>query len=215
MINFFTTKNYLRIKSIILLYTLTIAYAMGGHFIMKRVSIFIDGNNFYHGLKYIYKDSKKFINFNFEKFCDFLANGNQIINIFYYNACLDKNENMNKYNSQQKFFKRLRKIPKFNLILCKLLKRKIKGKNEYYYVLKEDDIHMAVDMVEGACENRFDISILVSGDGDFVPAVKSAQKHNKIVENIYFKKSSSRSLKEICNKSIELTKDILDRFFDK
>lgn len=65
---------------------------MGGHFIMKS-SIFIDGNNFYHGLKYIYKDSRKFMDFNFEKFCDFLANENQIINIFYYNASLDRNEN--------------------------------------------------------------------------------------------------------------------------
>lgn len=185
---------------------------MGGHFIMKS-SIFIDGNNFYHGLKYIYRDSKKLIDFNFEKFCNFLANESQIINIFYYNASLDKNENQDKYESQQKFFEKLRKIPKFNLILCKLLKRKIKGKNEYYYVLKEDDINMAVDMVEGACENKFDIAILVSGDGDFVPAVKSAKKHNKRVENIYFKKSSSRNLKEVCNKSVELTKELLDRFF--
>jgi len=31
--------------------------------------------------------------------------------------------------------------------------------------------------------------MLVSGDGDFVPAVKSTQKHNKYVENIYFKKA--------------------------
>ena len=187
---------------------------MGGHFIMKRVSIFIDGNNFYHGLKYIFKDSRKFIDFNFEKLCKLLTEDNKIINIFYYNACLDKNENKDKYESQQRFFEKLRKIPKFNLILCKLLKRKIKGKNEYYYVLKEDDIHMAVDMVEGSCENQFDISILVSGDGDFVPAVKSAQKHNKKVENIYFKKSSSRNLKEICNKSVELTKELLDKCFD-
>jgi len=47
---------------------------MGGHINMERISVFIDGNNFYHGLKYIYKDSKKLIGFNFGKFTEFLAN---------------------------------------------------------------------------------------------------------------------------------------------
>ncbi len=72
---------------------------------------------------------------------------------------------------------------------------------------------MAVDMVEGACSNDFDVAILVSGDGDFVPAVKAVQRKQKEVENIYFKNSSSRNLKNHCNKSLELTKEILDEFF--
>jgi uncharacterized LabA/DUF88 family protein len=72
---------------------------------------------------------------------------------------------------------------------------------------------MAVDMVERACGDNFDIAIVVSGDGDFVPAVKAVQRKNKIVENIYFKNSSSRNLKNQCDKSLELTKEILDGFF--
>jgi len=73
---------------------------------------------------------------------------------------------------------------------------------------------MSVDMVDGAADDKFDIAILVSGDGDFVPAVKSIKKRNKKVENIYFKKSSSRNLKQHCDKSLELTKEILDKFFN-
>ena len=187
---------------------------MGEHLKMIKVSIFIDGNNFYHGLNYIYKEFKKLIDFNFEKFCNFLTKNRKIIDIFYYNAQLDKSRNQDKYESQQRFFNKLRQIPNFNLILCKLLKRKIKGTKKYYYVLKEDDINMAVDMVEGTYEDKFDIAIIVSGDGDFVPAVKSIKKRNKIIENVYFKKSSSRNLIQHCDKSLELTKDILDRFFD-
>jgi len=180
-----------------------------------RVAIFIDGNNFYHGLRSIYQDSKKLINFNFEKFTNFLSNNRNLVNIFYYNASLDKSKNINKFQSQQRFFNELNKIPKFNLILCKLLKRKIKESEKYYYVLKEDDIHMAVDIVEGACDNKFDVALIISGDGDFVPAVKSVRKREKIIENIYFKKSSSRNLKQHCDKSLELTKEILDNFFDE
>ena len=180
---------------------------------MKRVSIFIDGNNFYHGLKYIYKEDKKTIDFNFKDFCDLLSNEREIINIFYYNAKLDKSKNINKYNSQERFFNKLKEIPKLKLILCKLLKRKLSGTDKYYYVLKEDDINMAVDIVEGVCGNLFDTAIIVSGDGDFVPAVKAVQRKNKSVENVYFKQSSSRHLKDYCNNSFELTKEILDKFF--
>lgn len=178
-----------------------------------KVSIFIDGNNFYHGLRNIYGKDKSLKKFNFSKFLNYLGENDLLTDIFYYNAELDKSHNLKKYKSQKEFFNNLSKISKLNLILCKLLKRKLKGTKNYYYVLKEDDIHMAVDMVEQACENKFDVAILVSGDGDFVPAVKAVQRKNKIVKNIYFKKSSSRNLKEHCDKSLELTKEILDGFF--
>ncbi len=181
---------------------------------MKRISIFIDGNNFYFGLKKIYENEKDLINFNFEKFCNFLKGKNEIVNIFYYNAPLDRTKNLDKYKNQQKFFEKIKKIPKFNLILCKLLKRRIKKTNKYYYVLKEDDIHMAVDLVKGAFKNFYDIAILVSGDGDFVPAVLVSKEEGKFVENVYFKKSASTNLKKNCNRSFELKKELLDRFFN-
>jgi uncharacterized LabA/DUF88 family protein len=69
-------------------------------------------------------------------------------------------------------------------------------------------------MVKGAYENTFDIAILVSGDGDFVPAVKVVQEKGKSVENAYFKHSLSWHLKQECDKSVQLTKDILDKCFD-
>ena len=180
---------------------------------MKRVAIFIDGNNFYHGLKKIYGNSKSYMDFDFDEFTKFLTKDREIVNIFYYNAPLDRTKNLEKYKGQQKFFEKIKKIPKFNLILCKLVKRKIKKTGEFYYIIKEDDIHMAVDMVEGAADNKFDVAIVVSGDGDFVPAVKAVKRRGKIVENVYFKKSFSRNLKQNCDKALELAKEILDKFF--
>lgn len=189
--------------------------AMGEHFFkMKRISIFIDGNNFYHGLRSIYGKNKSLKSFNFENFIKYLSKNRNIVKIFYYNAKLDKSHNKDKFESQKEFFDKLVLIPKLSLILCKLLKRKIKGTKKYYYVLKEDDIHMAVDIVEGAYEDKFDIALIVSGDGDFVPAVHSIKRKKKEVENIYFKKSSSRNLKNHCDYSLELTKEILDGFFN-
>jgi len=182
---------------------------------MKRVAIFIDGNNFYFGLKRLYSNEKNLFDFNFEKFCNFLAGNNQLISIYYYNAPLDISEDLEKYKSQQRFFNKIRKVPKMNLILCKLLKRKIKGTEKYFYVLKEDDIHMTVDLIKGAFKDTYDTAILVSGDGDFVPAVLATKEEGKFVENIYFKKSASTNLKMNCNRSFELKKELLNRFFDK
>jgi len=180
-----------------------------------KVSIFIDGNNFYFGLKRIYKDRKNLIDFSFERFCNILAEDNDIVDIIYYNAPLDRTQNLEKYKSQQRFFDKIKRIPKFKLILCNLVKRKIKGTEKYYYVLKEDDIHMAVDMVEGSSDNKYDIAIVVSGDGDFIPAVKAVQRKGKIVINAFFSKTSSTNLKQTCDKSIRLNKELLDKCFDK
>lgn len=180
---------------------------------MKRVSVFIDGNNFYFGLRKLYGKEKSLKTFNFEKFAQFLAGKDKVVAIHYYNAMLDREHNPKKYESQKEFFEKLRRIPNFHLVLCKLLKRNITGTNKFYYIIKEDDINMAVDMVENAYEDNFDIAILVSGDGDFVPAVRSVKKKNKIVKNIYFKDSSSRNLKDFCDESLELPKQILNEFF--
>jgi uncharacterized LabA/DUF88 family protein len=152
-------------------------------------------------------------NFDFKAFSDYLADKDKAVDIFYYNAQLDREHNPEKYESQKQFFENLKKILNFHLVLCKLLKRNITGTNKVYYIIKEDDINMAVDMVERACGNNYDIAVVVSGDGDFVPAVKAVQRKDKIVKNVYFEHSSSRNLKEHCDKSLELTKEILDKFF--
>jgi uncharacterized LabA/DUF88 family protein len=182
---------------------------------MKRVAVFIDGNNFYFGLRKLYGKDRSLKNFNFQEFAQDLAGDNKVVSIFYYNALLDRELNQDKYESQREFFEKLKKIPNFNLVLCKLLKRTIAGTNKVYYIIKEDDINMAVDMVENAYDDNYDIAVLVSGDGDFVPAVRSVRKKNKIVKNVYFKNSSSRNLKNFCDESLELTKANLNKLFKK
>ncbi len=179
---------------------------------MRRVAIFIDGNNFYFGLRKLFGKKKRLLDFDFNKFANYLAKKRNLVDIYYYNARLDKNFDQNKFKSQKDFFNRLKNIPKFHLVLCKLLKRNIKGTNKHYYIIKEDDIHMAVDMVDGSAYDTFDVAILVLGDGDFVPAVHSIKNRNKKVENVYFKGSSSRNLKQHCSNSLELSKDILEKF---
>ena len=83
----------------------------------ERVSIFIDGNNFYHGLKRMNISYIKF-----EELIKELVKDRILANIFYYIAPLDIEFNEEKYWKHQKFLDRLKKIQKFNVVLCTLRK---------------------------------------------------------------------------------------------
>ena len=162
----------------------------------ERVCIFIDGSNFYHRLK---KDLGA-MEIDFDKLSKELCGKDKtLIRTYYYNAPLDMSHDKEKYRKQQQFFERLRSINNFKLILVRLQKRKIDGKQ--YYAVKGDDIHLAVDMVLLAQANSYDTAVLVSGDGDFTPAVKAVQSFGKHVENAYFKSGHSWHLRQTCDRS--------------
>lgn len=151
----------------------------------EKVVIFIDGSNHYHIIKDILGDSDCLSEFDFEKFIRYLVGDRDLIRVYYYTAPLDKNYIAPKghesgeetYSKQQKFFEKLKKIPYFNLVLCRMQKDSINGKLKYS--VKEDDIHLAVDMVKLAYNNAYDTAILVSSDGDFVPAIKVVKEMEK------------------------------------
>ena len=136
----------------------------------ERIMIFIDGSNFYHGLR---KNIGEDTNIDFSKLGKVIADIRKLVRTHYYNAPLDQKINPEKYRKQQRFFERLRHIPNFRLILVRMQKRTIEGKP--IYVVKGDDIHIATDMIVLASKNAYDTAVLVSGDGDFVPAVRAVQ----------------------------------------
>ena len=179
---------------------------------MKRVMIFIDGSNLYHILKRMFKSSKRLMDFDFEKFSKKITGNRKLVRVYYYTVPLDRMKDEETYMKQQKFFDKLRKIPNFKLILCRMQKVKIDGKTVYQ--VKEDDIHLAVDMVKFSYNDAYDVAILVSSDGDFVPAIKAVQEIGKNVENIGFENVFSYHLKQECNDFRKLSKKEVAQFFD-
>ena len=172
----------------------------------KRVMIFIDGSNLYYSLKDL-----KINKINFESLIGLLVGSDVLVSTYYYNASLNRGFNEEKYWEQQKFFDILRKISNFNVVLCKMRKHRRNG--ECYFDVKGDDVNLAVDLISGAYENLYDIAIIVSGDEDFVPAIKKVQNLGKIVINAYFKSTSSNYLKKICDKSIVMNSLIENNFY--
>lgn len=177
-----------------------------------RVAIFIDGSNHYHIVKDMFNNKISPNNFNFDKFIKDLVGNRKLVRTYYYSAPLDAAFDQETYMKQQKFFDRLGRIHNFKLVLCRMQKLKIDGKTVYQ--VKEDDIHLAVDMVKLAYNNAYDTAILVSSDGDFVPAVKAVKEVGKNVENIGFETKFSYHLRQECDKFKKLSKKEVKMFFD-
>lgn len=174
---------------------------------ITRVAIFIDGRNFYHSSKHL---EEKGHTIDFQKVVSKLVGNRDLVNVFYYNALLDKEYNLNKYEKHIEFLNGLRKIPKFKVILCDW--RKITNKNgKVRYNIKGDDIQLAHDILIGAFRDTYDIAIILSGDADFIPIIKTVRKEfKKKVGNGYFRRTSSYKLRKSCDFSINLNKLIIE-----
>ena len=73
-------------------------------------------------------------------------------------------------------------------------------------VEKGVDVNLAVDLVTLAFENKYDVAMIISNDGDFVPAVKKAQAYGKKVYNVMFPECDAHHLTKICDKTIYINK---------
>ena len=162
---------------------------------MSRVSIFIDGSNFYHALR----NAGCNTNIDFHKLGTELCGPDRdLVRIYYYNAPVDQTEYPEAYAAQQRFFSSLHRTPYLELKLGRLMRR---GNT---FVEKGVDIMIATDMITYAYTDSYDVAILVSGDGDFVPAVLAVKNAGKHVENACFSNSQSHHLLQTCDKFIEI-----------
>ncbi len=169
----------------------------------KRLIIFIDGSNFYHEVT---KNCGK-VKIDFSLFIKFLLDKNKLVKTYYYNAPVNQNDKPEQYKKQQKFFSYLKKIPRTEIKLGRLEKRPDGSLTE-----KGVDVKIAVDIVTYAYANIYDSAILVSGDADFVPAIKAAQGFGKEIINVCFSETKSFHLNQTCNKTIIINKNSVKKF---
>ena len=83
----------------------------------------------------------------------------------------------------------------FRVIARQSVKVNSEGKEEQ----KEVDVSLACEMLEHALMNHFDVAIVVSGDRDFVPAMKKVQAAGKRVEVASFEGSLDSESKKIAD----------------
>lgn len=175
----------------------------------NKVSIYIDGSNFYHlVLKKLGLDETRF---DFEKFAIFLANDSIISDMgkrFYIGAVREKEGDIRTKNAMSKqtsLFTSL-KNNKWEIRTSKLQKRtekiiidsrvanykkllKLGIKEITIERLREKgiDIKLATDLIVGAVDNKYDTAIIVSSDSDLIPAIDWVRyRMKKIIEYIGF-----------------------------
>ena len=135
----------------------------------QRVIVYVDGFNFYYGLKD--NSWRKFYWLDLVKFFErFVRPDQELVKVKYFSA---KPNDIDKSRRQNAFFQANQENPKFELILGKYLHKTITCHNCGYvintYEEKETDVRIATQIVADALKKQCDIAIIVSADSDMVP----------------------------------------------
>lgn len=144
---------------------------------MNRLAILIDGNNFYKGCQLNFSRT----DVDFRKLGIKLAKAldGELLRIYYYNAHVSKTIDPLGYQRQQKFFDNLRATPFITLKLGHLVYHRIRNEHgvssQYFPTEKGIDVQIAVDMIRLGLLKACEGTILVSGDSDYIYAVRFAK----------------------------------------
>ncbi len=180
---------------------------------MDRISVYIDGANFYHSMKTLNEKYSDFY-FDFKKFIKKITKGKKLVEVYYFNAPLKQQFNSDSYTKQQLQFNRLKKAG-YNVILCKRKKITDKYGNDSHKI-KEDDIRLSLQMQKDAYDNKYDVAYLFSGDGDFAPFPEYLNLKAKKVKVFYFDATGSLSLLQSCKHNCEMiTKKIVNQNYNR
>jgi len=193
---------------------------------MNRTSFLIDGFNLYHSVKNASVDLR--LNGSGTRWLDIhamcasylhaIGNNAQIIDIFYFSALAKhieayKPDVVARHVNYIECLKATRvsvELARFKKkrITCDHCKQSIKRHEE-----KETDVAMATKLLELFFQNHCDTAVLVTGDTDIVPAVKTAQRlfPHKDVDFLLPYKRHNQELAKLASKHIEIKKETYTR----
>ena len=162
----------------------------------ERVIVFIDGSNLYHVLS----ETCGRHDVRFGKFSDKLANGRDLRRTNYYNIRQHSERYPQTSADQDKFLHVLYDTPYLEVRLG------ISKQRGEAMVEKGVDVMIAIDLVRNAYEDLYDTAILVSGDGDFYPAIQAVKDLGKHVEVAAFDSNISPDAARVADLHLKLTK---------
>jgi len=142
----------------------------------KKVNVYIDGFNFYYGLKSKYW--KKYYWLDIVAFYELFMKEGQILNKVYY--CTAAPHDISKKKRQSAFLTANRNNPKFEVIYGKFLKKEVRYGGVTYHTFeeKQTDVNIAVNLIRNVVLNNCQTSIIVSADSDLVPPIKLVRELN-------------------------------------
>ena len=180
---------------------------------MAKVAIFIDGGYLTKVLQESF-DSPKI---DFARLSVHLAGEDRILRTYYY-TCLPyrsippTQEEIDRYNNVQRFLNALRHLDRYEVREGKLAKRGTRADGRPDLQQKGVDILLACDLILLSAKQRIDKAILITGDGDFIPAIEIAKNNEGIeIELVYdIGPHVNRGLIEIADVRRALTREDID-----
>lgn len=179
---------------------------------MGRAAIFIDGGY----LDYVFKDLG-LPRVNFDKFAQLLAGPDDLLRTYYYH-CLpyqsDKptEEEAERFAAKQRFFHALSRLDRFQVREGKLAFRGTNQEGKPIFQQKGVDISLAVDLVLLASKQQITRAVVVTGDSDFMPALKAA-KNEGVLIHLYHgsgENSPHRTVWDVADNRTEITRSLVD-----
>jgi uncharacterized LabA/DUF88 family protein len=142
----------------------------------QRVIFYVDGFNFYYGLKS--KKWRKFYWLDIVNFFEsFLKPHQELVEVKYFSAVQTKTD---KADRQDMFFTANKQNDRFKLYLGKYQKKILTCRNckdrILLYEEKETDVRIATQMISDVTQNKCDITVLVSADSDLIPPIEAIRE---------------------------------------
>ena len=160
-----------------------------------RAIVFIDGNNLYHRLKE--REWKTWIDVG--QLAKRLVGNRTLVNIYYYNAPPPGGKPHTKKGNE--YLSQVKKTPKLIFRLTWLRPTPKADEYGHYqsYREKGGDTALSSDLVSLAADDKFDVAVIVSSDGDYAPAVSIVRdNYGKSVEVVYFEGNRPFAM-ELCS----------------
>lgn len=166
--------------------------------------VFIDGAYLAKVLKSEFGET----HIDFEKFSNLLCKEAERLRTYYYNCMPYQSspptpEERKRYSAMDKFIYTIRRLPRFEVRLGRL--SNIRGK----YIQKRVDVMLAVDLVRMSWGKQIHRGVLVTGDSDFVPAIKAARDAGVLVQLYYSEQSYHDELISACDECFEITEELI------
>ncbi len=152
----------------------------------------------------------------YEKFTRWACTGYQLYRAYYYDCLpylppVPTEEDKNMLRKQESFFKALNSLEHFNVREGRLECRGTRTDGTKIYVQKRVDLQMGLDIAYLATKNLIRVVALVTGDSDFIPAVRMAKEQGAIVRLVHGPPDTfHQALWQECDERMEINEEVIN-----
>lgn len=171
---------------------------------LERVMVFIDAGYWRKSLE----DHFNRVDVDLSKVVTKLLRGRRLVRTYFYTAKIERPPDEYWRNQQAEQQRLLTALAHQPFVEVRLGRLQFMGGDAPRQ--KGVDVLLALDMLRFALKGNYDTAILISGDGDFADIVRMVKDEGRRVEVVTFPGTRAHALLEACDKSIEVTAELLE-----